>query len=653
MSYRWVWAVPLGFSLLGCGAVSGPPAAAGDVVRAAAAATRIEVSADPAALRRARELGARRQREDRAEELDTLIMMADVDAESFAALRKRRAGVVPVLRKQLEGPAGSRNSQRTAAAFMLLRLGDPAGIDAARKALTVPGESFAVLGAAAELGPADRAKLPGLEGVVLRSLDSRDRELRRVAVEAAGRLASPAMNRRLLELIRKGDETGGRAAFWLSQAAPSEELIRLSAARLRSTDQQESYWYLTGLAEAAAAKSPAVSAAAVEACAQALTRRRDDGLGGGTSGGEASALEAVAEHGGAKAAELLERLARASTTPDPLRARALEALARRDPPRGRALALSLLSIPELRSAAISTLGTAGRGSGDAELVRVLRETAARSQDGDGVAPAAASALLLIGGDAAIRAAAALADRLDPADRAAVRWAEHGITAEKALQRLGELKVLDEKALARARAKLAAALKQEPADRLTDDGIYEYSQAGREADDPTGAKRFLGATFEAAGLLTSFDAETGVIPVRHDRLLRDFARHSGGAFKPEAPYERWLGSDDDEEAPYVVQFIHGGKLYKFKAENLGDWYDVTAVVDAANRALADAGERRRFVALVGDGQVAELVFADPEALAAAAKELFLPLGDDPNAAVDSGKEFEDEVIERIRSSGEVR
>ena len=109
----------------------------------------------------------------------------------------------------------------------------------------------------------------------------------------------------------------------------------------------------------------------------------------------------------------------------------------------------------------------------------------------------------------------------------------------------------------------------------------------------GVKSALFDLLDAAGIFLTFDTETGEIPVGHDKLLLDFAAASGGAFKPEACHEKMLQkNDEDSDAPYAVQFIHGGRLYRFTARNFSDWYDVERVVLACNRALADAGSAKQ-------------------------------------------------------------
>ena len=155
--------------------------------------------------------------------------------------------------------------------------------------------------------------------------------------------------------------------------------------------------------------------------------------------------------------------------------------------------------------------------------------------------------------------------------------------------------------------------------------------------------FLGA----ADRFYAFDAETGMVPNRHDLLILDIAENSAGRFKPEAVLEAYRADrPDGHTGQYQVQFIHYEHLYRFRPIDLGDWYDVGAVLAAINRALADADERQRFVLLESDGQVVNLVFGDPHAVRAAAGELGLALDDDPDSARRQGQAFETQVLQSL-------
>jgi len=165
-----------------------------------------------------------------------------------------------------------------------------------------------------------------------------------------------------------------------------------------------------------------------------------------------------------------------------------------------------------------------------------------------------------------------------------------------------------------------------------------------------------ALFSAAGRFLTFDVETGMSPNRHDLLLREFAQASAGKFRLEAPLEDYQESQayakggrraKPDQGRYRVQFVHQDRLYKFEPNDLGDWYDVVAVVSAIHRALGDAGAEERFIALESGGQDAGFIFAKPGQLAAAAAELGLTLGTDMDQARKTGKEFEEKALKELQ------
>ncbi len=134
---------------------------------------------------------------------------------------------------------------------------------------------------------------------------------------------------------------------------------------------------------------------------------------------------------------------------------------------------------------------------------------------------------------------------------------------------------------------------------------------------------------AAKRYFAFGLESFESPVRHDLLILDMATASAGQFKPEAVLENYTEGTGGK-GKYTVQFIHGGKLYRFEPQDLEGSYDFPAVLAAVNKALADAKLPEKFITLFGEGKVIELVFAKPEALQAGSEELKLAIATDPAA-----------------------
>jgi hypothetical protein len=285
------------------------------------------------------------------------------------------------------------------------------------------------------------------------------------------------------------------------------------------------------------------------------------------------------------------------------------------------LIIGLLGDRETQAQAARALGRLLAGTGDEAALRALAAAAAEPDAPPHRLAAIGRALLEIGGDRVKAQAAALLARLELPAQASLRWRIEGITPESAVDRLRSLGIAGEVSLDRVRRDLGEET----------DGLF-----------------LLYAALEEAGVLTRFDTETGTIPVRHDELISEFAEGSRGGFRPEALLEESHQDDDGEvDGPYTVQFVFEERLFRFTAENFGDWYDVAAVVSAINAAHAETGRRGRFIGLDTGGQDAAFLFGDPEVIAAAARELHLPLLDDAGRPRAEGKAFEDAAIERLR------
>jgi hypothetical protein len=223
------------------------------------------------------------------------------------------------------------------------------------------------------------------------------------------------------------------------------------------------------------------------------------------------------------------------------------------------------------------------------------------------------------------------DGLEPQARMWALWKLKGLTLSTALDDLHAAGVV-----AVASGPLLERMRQDQG-FLDDHGPLDMS-------DPN---TLIGA-FSHAGILTTFDVETDELPCDHDRLILRFAENSRGEFTAECPVQAWhRKSEDDFDGPYTVRFLYKGRLYRFGAENRGDWYDVEAVQRALNFALEQAGQRERFLALESDGQIASFVFANPEVFLPLADKYGLPLSADANEAMRKGKEFEQKVFEQRR------
>jgi len=293
--------------------------------------------------------------------------------------------------------------------------------------------------------------------------------------------------------------------------------------------------------------------------------------------------------------------------------------------------LADLRIPELRQMALFAIEKLYGNTRDESVVAGLAD-AIRTESDDGVAAKYAMTLLDIGGERAeseLRAACPrlplgtreeILARLDePPDRQIVEW----------LNSEGVIDAPDAEAFLSSARRMPTEFPNE--------------------DEPSDAPMGLTSILHAAGVFIVFDAETGVIPVRHDQLIEQFGAASGGAFRPTACYEEMVQDHpDDWKAPYRVEFVAGDRLYRFGARNFGDWYDVERIVDVCNRALKDAGSSRRFFSVAWPGQIACFVCVTPKQAKALSDKFHLVWSDDLDAAMREGKAYEEQVIRQMES-----
>jgi hypothetical protein len=211
---------------------------------------------------------------------------------------------------------------------------------------------------------------------------------------------------------------------------------------------------------------------------------------------------------------------------------------------------------------------------------------------------------------------ALLDRLDPHARQWIEWKRAGLHVRNAVAEL------------RAAGILPPAT-EDPTD-----------PPATQDENPRAIVYALGG----ANLTTYFDTETGFIPCRHDRLIEDFAAGSAGGFVPECVLQLWpRQNEDDFDSPYIVLFLHAGRVYRFGVENHGDYYDVEGVVNALNFALEQTGRPERYIALHTGDQAASFVFADPARFVPIAQKYALPLAARADEGMRAGRAFEQHVI----------
>jgi hypothetical protein len=154
-----------------------------------------------------------------------------------------------------------------------------------------------------------------------------------------------------------------------------------------------------------------------------------------------------------------------------------------------------------------------------------------------------------------------------------------------------------------------------------------------------------------GRALAFDAETGMFPNDHDEPLRELAwlcrpALDGVVFAEIPP------RDYDTPDGYVLEAWVGGERLTTPAENLGDWYDVDAVIGLVNQSLRAAGSDCRILALPAEGQVAVVAAGPAAALLAGIRAGHLAISD-PDLARQIGREFEDKVLRELDAEGATR
>lgn len=163
------------------------------------------------------------------------------------------------------------------------------------------------------------------------------------------------------------------------------------------------------------------------------------------------------------------------------------------------------------------------------------------------------------------------------------------------------------------------------DKIIEELRADHDPNGVPKEHDLGSPATLLLALEEVGIMDRFDIDCGGAPAGHEWLLRDMAKISRGKFTPQCVDELWLQMDEnDEEAPYLLQFLADGRLYQVGVENYGDWFDLEPVLNLANFYLEEAGHKERFQMLEGKSQWFQLIFADPDKLAPLAEKYGLKL-----------------------------
>ena len=338
-------------------------------------------------------------------------------------------------------------------------------------------------------------------------------------------------------------------------------------------------------------------------------------------------VEPLAKSAGHEAIPVLEDIL--ENAKDPVsRMYAVEALARLQPEKAIDLLLNQIKIEGARGGIISSLRKYASEKDYTRIAPVLTERSQRSGkafDSDVVR----LFLLELGprGEAFVKANM---DKLTDDARMWATWKLEGLDVMNALEEFHTAGVVQSKP-------------SELIEKMKQSRNQQWEAKSLDTSDPDS----LVGALASEGIVMMFDAETGMIPCHHDRLILQFAEASNGQFSPQWPIQFWhQQNEEDYNAPYTVQFVYKDRVFRIGAENYGDWYDVDAVVRLINFVLETCGQSQRFITLDSDGQIAAFVFANPTVFLPIAEKYRLPLSDDPSKAMREGLEFEKQVLDRL-------
>lgn len=164
---------------------------------------------------------------------------------------------------------------------------------------------------------------------------------------------------------------------------------------------------------------------------------------------------------------------------------------------------------------------------------------------------------------------------------------------------------------------------------------EYSSLDRALT----ASEYLGEL----GNVYWFDVETGMFPNEHDYLLKQVALLSDlrEVSFTEVPPPDYTGDDE----PYLLKAQLGDTTWQQRAENYGDWYDLTAVLSLLNRIALDQGSRYRFVTLPTGDQTAIIWAVENDVLTRLTEEALVQISPE-EASMQTGKAFDEAMLKSL-------
>ncbi len=274
-----------------------------------------------------------------------------------------------------------------------------------------------------------------------------------------------------------------------------------------------------------------------------------------------------------------------------------------------------LADPGLRQFAAEGIAVGARGKDDPQLVNAL-VVVAQQEDRPQVLTKLFDALVALNAD--MKAIPEeITSRLEPNEEMRLYWLANNITPGIAAEKLVEADVIPP---------------------LSEKVLLELENEWEQRRLPHHIMFSL-----LRNQLAWFDTESGLSTPNYLELISQLLASSQGVFKAEA----FTQTVDNASGDSVISFVCNGRDFTFTAQNLGDWYDVRAVTEGFNRALADLGQPKRFLSLYTGGQDAAVVFAPEVAFRQVASILRFPFEQDPEIAMKRGVAFEKKVLEEIK------
>jgi hypothetical protein len=281
-----------------------------------------------------------------------------------------------------------------------------------------------------------------------------------------------------------------------------------------------------------------------------------------------------------------------------------------------------LDDPGLAPAALSALIDLGGQAATADIVDRIRTLIADTKDMR-LATTAADALTALGrGDDPVLVTHV--DKLEPWPRFAVTVRAKKVSADAFLALLQDAGVLDG-------ARLTAA---------GPDMVDGFRTAWQERKEAVALVELLVRT----KALHWFDTESHRVPPDYVALLAELAEIARPRFRIDGTSMRSADEPERGAPRHEILLLFDGRPVRILVDDLGDWFDVGSLLGQLNTEIAASGKPERFVTLHTGDQSAQVILGHAAKLLALRRDYHFPIADDPDTAMRAGQEFERRVID---------